>query len=167
MTAPRVAAAVALGLLAACGGGGGGGGVEPRGTATLTAPTFVTAPEVRESVDLELTSDRAASALQVDLVADPAVIPSAAGIVSAGRATDLEPAFQNVAPGRIRLVLFDPGGAPTLPAGQGPVLRVSFRVTGTAPAGSSALGFEDPIVVDGDGETFDVTVVAGEVIVQR
>jgi hypothetical protein len=139
----------------------------PAAEATLSAPSFVTSPGQREQRSLELVTNVAATGFQVDLVSDPEVIREVSGIAAAGRASGLDlVSFQNVEPGRARLVLLDGSGRATLPAGGGPVLTVTLPIEIFAPRIASPLRLENGLVVDGDGEEFELTLVDGQVTVQ-
>ncbi|HEY7530351.1 MAG TPA: hypothetical protein VIC56_06715 [Gemmatimonadota bacterium] len=153
--------------LAACGDGGSGGMPGPDPVATLRAPSFLTARGQREQRSLELETNVAATGFQVDLVSDPEVIREIGGIAATGRASGLDlVSFQNVEPGRARLVLLDGSGRALLPAGSGPVLTVTLPIEIFAPQIASPLRLENGLVVDGDGEEFELTLVDGQVTVQ-
>jgi hypothetical protein len=169
--APRIRiAALALAAfvpLTACGGGGGGDGIAPPAQATIRAPTFTTGPDERQSVTISLQNNRAAAAVQVDMLSPPEVIPAIEGIGPEGRAAGrFNAVVQNVAAGRARLLLFDPAGAQTIAAGDGPVLIVNFRVAASAPAGTSPILLENAVVVEANADAFEVTLVTGQVTVQ-
>jgi hypothetical protein len=153
-------------LLASGCGDGGGGGPGPAAVATITAPSFTTGAGERASVALLLANNLPVASLQVDLVSPPDVIPQLEGAAPEGRAAGrLEAVVQNLELGRARLLLFDPDGTATIPAGQGPVLILTFR-TGTVGAGVFLIGLEDGVVVDRDAERFDVTLVPGQATVR-
>ena len=160
--------AAVLALPAACGDGGNGGpDTEPGAEATLTAPSFIAVGDTSLPADLLLRTNRAAAGLQVDVVMPPEVIPSVGGIASAGRASHLETgSFQNLAPGRTRVLLFDPDGQASIPPGDGPVLTLTFAIAELAPPGISFIALENGLVIDGEGRAFELTLQSGEVTVQ-
>jgi hypothetical protein len=146
--------------------GNGGSPAEPRPAATLTAPSFTTVPGQRANEDLLLRTNRPSAGLQVEVVGPPEVVVE--GVQATGRASGLESsAFQNLAPGRARVLLFDLAGAAAIPAGAGPVLTLTFRTATGAPGGDFPLELENGLVVDQNGEAFDLTLEDGRVSVQR
>jgi hypothetical protein len=155
-------------LAAACGDADSGGpGPGPDLQATLTAPTFATSRDSTQTRDLLLRNNEPVAALQVDLVAPADVIPSITAISGVARGLQLEgSAAQAVAPGRSRLLVFDPDGSATIPPGNGPVLSVTLRVDPSAPVGTHSLNLENGLVVSSEGETFELTLEAGEVTVR-
>ena len=163
---PPLAGVLAVALHASCGGGGGDGGMGPVPRATLALPSFTLEQDTSRTVDLELQSDRAAAGIQVDIVTPPAAIARIAEVSSAGRASALSTAaVQALAPGRSRVVLFDPRGEATIPPGSGPVLSLTLATAPGAPPGVYAASLEGGVVVTGEGAAFDLTLVPGEVTV--
>ncbi len=164
--AALLAVALTGALLTSGCGDGGGGGPGPTPAATITAPSFTTGAGERTSATLQLVNNLPEASLQVDLVSPPDVIPQLEGAAPEGRAAGrLEAVFQNLELGRARLLLFDPQGTATIPAGEGPVMIVSFR-TGTVGAGVFPIALEGGVVVDRDAERFDVTLVPGQATVR-
>lgn len=164
--AALLAVALTGAVLASACGDGGGGGPGPTPAATITAPSFTTGTGERVSVALVLANNLPVASLQVDLVSAPDVIPLLEGAAPEGRAAGrLEAVVQNLELGRARLLLFDPEGTATIPAGEGAVLLMSFR-TGTVAAGVYPVGLEGGVVVDRDAERFDVTLAPGQATVR-
>lgn len=163
-----LAAACAL-VTNACGGGdGGGGGTGPTGQATLSVDTLTTGPSERAQLPILLRSDRVAAGFQVDVVFDTTAIPEIANVAPEGRAARAGTlVFQNVAPGRTRILLFDQDGQPSLASGDGPVAVLSFDVSPSAPAGAFPVDLQQGLVVNGAGEEFDLTLRPGTVTVVR
>ena len=167
MRTTRVAAVLSLAGLVACGGGNGGPMPGPDAVATLSVPSFLTSRGQREQRSLELETNVAATGFQVDLVSDPEVISAVGGIAATGRASGIDlVSFQNVEPGRARLVLLDGSGRATIPAGSGSVLTITLPIEIFAPRIASPLRLENGLVLDEDGEEFDLTLVDGQVTVQ-
>lgn len=162
-----VALCASLALVLGCKDGNGGptDGGDPE--ATLAGPVFTSTAGVTETARLSLETNQPAAGLQVDVVTNPAVIPSIRGVSSAGRVSTLETIqFQNLALGRTRILLFDPAGGASIPDGRGPVLTLSFRIPETAPIGDSPIGLENGIVIDEEDRPFQLTLVPGQVTVQ-
>ena len=150
----------------ACGDGDGPTDGDGDATAVISAQRISTPPDTVE-IQLSLRSGRAAAGMQVDVVVNPAVFPQVLGVGPLGRADDLTAPFPDLARGRFRILLFEPDGSASLPAGDGAVAVLGFIIPPDAPAGPTPVTLEAALVVDADGDPFETTVEPGEITVVR
>lgn len=148
----RAAGAALIGWLACAGGALGQTG------ATLTCGDLSGAGGDLLELTLVLANPEAVKGLQADLLFDPDAL-AVRGAAVTGRGTGMTLAWERVAAGRLRLVLFREDDS-SLPAGSGPLVLVAVTLVG--PGGTAgALTPGDLVLSDPEGAPLPITGVAG------
>ncbi len=97
---------------------------------------------------------------------DTNVIASVDSVTVGDRAVDFDSTpFNEIAPGQVRVLLFDLGGDRVAP-GQGPILNLWLTVDAAAPAGGHALTLDSITVSDAAGGTSSAAQATGTFTVQ-
>ncbi len=103
--------------------------------------------------------------VQFDLIFDTSIIASLDDVTAADRAASLGATdFNEVAPGRVRVVLFDVDGDVIEP-GQGRILNISVTVQPGAPSGTHTLVLTSVLLSDSGGVTAAAPDAAGNFMV--
>lgn len=103
--------------------------------------------------------------VQFDLLYSTSVIAAVESVETTERAAAFGATdFNQVGPGRVRVLLFDVDGDVVLP-GQGLILRISLAVQADAPSGSHALALMSVLLSDPGGATFQAPDVSSAFLV--
>ena len=106
------------------------------------------------------------SGVQFDLTYDTLVVAAVAGALPAGRASSFSAApFNLIAPGRVRVLLFDLGGS-SIGQGQGDILLLTLDLQATAPTGAQTLTLESVVISLPGGGTVPAVNATGTLTVQ-
>jgi hypothetical protein len=118
------------------------------------------------SLAIGLANWDSVAGVQFDLTFNTSVIASLDDIRAADRAASFGVTdFNEVAPGRVRVVLFDVDGDVIEP-GQGRILNISVTVQPTAPSGTHTVILTSVVLSDTDGATSAAPDAAGNFTVQ-
>lgn len=113
------------------------------------------------SLIVGLANQAPASGLQFDFSYPTAVIASVDSVTLLDRASSFNGVdFEEVATGRVRVLLFDVSGQ-TLSPGQGAVVSLWLSVDAAAPAGDHQVALEDILLSDPTGDTSPLPPAAG------
>jgi hypothetical protein len=100
-----------------------------------------------------LASAVTVAGVQFDFLFDTLVVATVDSVTAAGRASGLDSSpFNEIERGRVRVLLFDSGGAAIDPE-QGPILEIWLTLTPTAPSGGHTLTLQDVTLSDPAGST--------------
>lgn len=124
-----------------------------------------TAGSTENPVLVGLANAFAAGGVQFDVIFDINVFASLDSVTVIDRAAGFDrPPFNEIAPGQVRVLVFDSGGG-VIPAGQGPIATLWLTIDANAPSASHSLILDGIVVSDESGSTQAVSAVMGTFVV--
>jgi len=124
--------------------------------------TQVSAGSTENPIFVGIANGDPVGGVQFDVIYDPAVIASVDSVTVQDRASGFDqPPFNQIAPGQVRVLVFDSGGA-DIPGGQGPILAIWVTIDAAA-SGSHTVSLESIVISDDSGGTSAAPVATGQI----
>ncbi len=140
--------------------------VGPDSTRLIVVDATAAPSSSGNAIVVGLANGVAVSGVQFDLTYATTVIASVDSVTVGDRtSTFSDTPFNQITPGRVRLLLFD-GGGDSLDQGQGPILNIFVTIDPAAPSGDQTLTLESIVASAPGGGTTAIDNTVGRLTVQ-